>query len=90
MDERHYQLREDLAWREFEDRLLVVDSGNGQFHSLTEVGGFIWRQLHEGNNTHSGIVSALLVEFEVEADLARSDADAFLQRLVDVGLVRVE
>lgn len=87
---KKYLIRQDLAYRQLADQMVIVDPRGGVLHTLTEVGCFTWQQMEKGNHTASGMVTAITSEFEVEEDQAREDLARFLGELESKGLVSAE
>ena len=54
---------------------------------LNEVGNWLWARL-DGTRTVAELVAGVTAEFEVDESRAREDAAAFLEDLLEAGLVR--
>lgn len=52
--------------------------------TLNETGAFLWQKLQEGADLEA-LVAALTAEYDVDADTARTDAQAFLDKLTASG-----
>lgn len=52
--------------------------------SLNESGAFLWSVLEKGTD-RSGLLAALLGEYEVPQEVAEADLDAFLARIDQIG-----
>jgi hypothetical protein len=72
--------------RRFDDEVVVLDLGAGEYYSLDAVGSAIWDQL-EGGRTPEEIVGVLLARYEVDELTARGDVERIVQELLAVGLV---
>lgn len=53
---------------------------------LNKTGAFLWRKLQDGSDEEA-LVSALLEEYDIDADTAKRDVLAFVQRIKEAGLV---
>lgn len=65
-------------------RLKVLAGPDGW--DLSEVGGFIWRRC-DGRHSLDAIVEAMVRDYEVPEDTARSDVGEFLADLEASGLI---
>ena len=79
---------DDVAWREVVGEAVILDLGGGRYFGLNDVGTRVWRGLLDGLELGQ-IVERLTEEFDVSAARAERDALTLVQRLADVGLVRV-
>jgi hypothetical protein len=69
------------------DELMILDLNSGIYHSLNAVGTSIWNSLTKGR-CQSEVVDAIASEFDVPSDAASRDIDAFIARLLALGLVK--
>lgn len=72
--------------RRFDEELIVLHLGVGEYFSLDPVGSRIWEQLASGK-TREDAVAALLVEFDVDEPTARADVDRLAGELFAAGLL---
>jgi hypothetical protein len=73
-----------------ETLIVPVRGGVGDLasiYSLNELGSFLWRQLQPAK-TCEELVSVVLDEYEVTAEMAEQDVRIFLDKIKDAGLVR--
>lgn len=56
----------------------------GGMLTLNETGAMLWRVLEQGGDQEA-LVSALTREYEVSYEEARTDVDAFLNKLIQAG-----
>lgn len=73
-----------------ETLIVPVRGGVGDLasiYSLNELGSFLWRQLQPAK-TCEELVSLVLDEYDVTAEMAEQDVRTFLDKIKDVGLVR--
>jgi hypothetical protein len=71
--------RDDLAWRDIDGRVVIVDASDSQLHDLSDVATFYWL-LMDGTHSLDDLLAAAMVEFDVDAATARPD----LEELVGV------
>jgi hypothetical protein len=77
-DERVLKLREgEIATRTFDDEAIVLDLRLSTYLSTNPAGTVLWRELERGA-TRARLIQALLEEFEVSAERAAADVDAFV------------
>lgn len=72
--------------REIGDGLVIMAATGDMTHSLEEIGAFIWRQL-DGRRNLDDIAAILTEEYEVSRKQAEADLAAFVEQLLDAGLV---
>jgi len=88
--EPRLRLRSDrVSARTFEDETLAIDFHNSVYLSLNRAATVLWNKLQQGT-TRSGLISALLDEFDVSRDTAAGDVDAFLAEARARGLIVAE
>ena len=54
--------------------------------TLNESGTFLWQQLAQ-ERTEEELISALLSEYDVDIETAKSDVTEFVQKLAEAGLL---
>jgi len=77
-----------LIWRILDDEAILLSEDGTNLHMLNDVGTFIWK-IADGNLTINDIIARLCDEFDVEEDIAKSDALEFIQKLVDKGIFQI-
>jgi hypothetical protein len=80
------QRREDVPWKVLDDIILILDLKEGDFFELDEVGGRIWKGL-DGVQMIEDQAQALVDEYGIDIETARSDVIAFVSDLYAKGLV---
>ncbi len=63
----------------------AVYDNNGLFF-LTEVGAFLWDLLPEAESEET-LMEAVLAEYDVDADTAKADIQAFLEKLTAMEII---
>ncbi len=85
------KIKEGFVLRTVAGSNIVVPVGdacldfNGMI-TLNDSGAFLWRVLENGSDV-DGMTAALLKEYEVDEETARTCADGFLKKLVEAGCV---
>lgn len=79
----------NLPWREIDDCAVILSPRTGNVHELNEVGAFLWAHA-DGKLDFEALVELMAKTFEVTAEVARADADAFFSELTELGLLRRE
>jgi hypothetical protein len=77
---------ERLSWREIDDEVVALDVDTATYLSANASGRLLWRALASGA-TREELVSCLVDEFEVDAERAGADVDAFIGELSQRGLL---
>lgn len=81
----------DFLLRDVAGTLVIVPvgpavSGFPGMITLNSTGAYIW-ELLEQEQTVESLLDALMARYEVDADQARADVEAFLARLASTGAV---
>jgi hypothetical protein len=66
---------------------VMLSVQNGKYYNLGEIGGRIW-ELIEKPMSVTGLVTALMSEYEVEQDECEEQIISFLKHLLEEGLIR--
>lgn len=85
------KIKHTFAVREIAGDYILVPVGESalEFSGLittNEVGAFIWKQLSEGIEK-TEVMERVVSEFDVDADTARDDIDAFIQQLEQLNIL---
>ena len=86
------KIKEGFILREVAGSYIVVAVGNAvkEFNgviNLNETGAFLWKILEKGAEKED-LISALLAEYEVEAELATKDIEKFIEKLESAKLLK--
>lgn len=76
----------DVAFREIEQEVVILDLDSGSYFGLNAVGSRAWALLLEGR-TLADVHAVLLAEYDVTADELQRDLLEWAGRLVDKGLL---
>lgn len=77
----------DISTRTIGDETVVLNLPNSTYFSVTGIGTRIFELLGE-EHTIDELVEKITGEYEVAADVARRDIQAFLDRLAEARLIR--
>ena len=85
------KIRKELIRREIAGDVILVPVGgtmlenNGLF-ALNELGAFLWDRLETAED-ESTLVAAVLAEYDVDEETARTDTAEFLQKLREMEII---
>jgi hypothetical protein len=88
MPERYPAQNPRAAWRVYDGRAVIITPEDSRLHSLNEVGTLVW-EAADGRTPVTEIVARVCGEFDVTAERAAADVDAFVEDLVGRGLLSV-
>jgi len=77
---------EDVMSRELDGEAVLLDLTSGRYFGLNATAARVWALLVEGLDREA-ITARIVVEFQVTPQLARSDVDAFIDALLERGLL---
>jgi hypothetical protein len=86
-DESRWICRDGVTAAELDGETALLDENSGMYFGLDAVGSLIWSFLARGASVKE-MVLAVVDQFEVRAETAASDLKAFLEVLLDRGLIR--
>lgn len=75
--------------QEVDGEMVLLDMESENYFGLDEVGTSIWQAMQENADLEK-VFAALLEQYEVSQEVLKSDLLAFIQRLEESGLVKVE
>lgn len=78
---------QELATRRVGDDVMVLDLRTSQYFAVGGAGTVILQLLQDRDLSLDDLVTELTARFDVDADRARADAEQFLGRLDDAGLL---
>ncbi len=81
-----FALHPRVAWQVLDGEAILIDLDRGRTLGLNETGSFLWPRL--ASSSEDDLVGALVAEFDVTSETARSDVHAFLQQLRERGFVQ--
>jgi hypothetical protein len=81
------QLRsEGISWTEVDGEVVALDVSAAIYLAANETGAMLWRAL-AGGSTRNELAQLVIDAYDVPADQAAADIDAFLADLQDRGLL---
>ena len=85
---RPYLLRNrGITWRELDGEIVALDLQSSTYLKVKGAGAVVWPLLAAGTNLEA-MVEAVLEVYNVEPDIARSELEAFLDKLSERKLLR--
>jgi hypothetical protein len=89
MTEKYITRSTAIAARMLGGEMMIMSATDSTFFTLSEVATAIW-QAADGRTPLSDIVTQVICnQFEVEADIARADAEQFISELSQYGILLV-
>jgi hypothetical protein len=89
MTEKYITRSTAIAARMLGGEMMIMSATDSTFFTLSEVATVIW-QAADGRTPLSDIVTQVICnQFEVEADIARADAEQFISELSQYGILLV-
>ncbi len=76
----------DVAFRQIEEEIVLLNLKTGQYFSLDEVGARIWSHLME-THTLEATIETMLEEYQVEPEQLYEDITEFIAQLQSHGLI---
>ena len=78
------KIKDEFILREVASEIVVIPTGDtwdlNMMITLNETGAFLWRQL-EQDTDEAAMVAALLSEYDVDEETARTSVSAFVSKL---------
>jgi hypothetical protein len=71
---------EALTWREVDGEIVVLDRRSWMYMGVNGAGVMLWKQIIEGASL-SRLVECLCDAYEIDAEVAQRDVEAFLEML---------
>lgn len=81
-----FRLSDDVQVSQDSSNTILLNVKDGQFYSLTEVGGFVLARLRDGEELRA-IISELEAQYGEPRQRLAADVEMFVQDLVRKGLV---
>lgn len=74
--------------QEVDGEMVLLDMNSENYFGLDEIGTAIWQGMQE-KETLQEVFELLLKQYDVEPDLLKKDLLAFVDKLIDHGIVNV-
>jgi len=75
-----------VVYETFEDEVVAINFGTGNYYSLQRVAYDIWSLIEQGNNAE-GIIKRIILKYDGEPQKIEEAIETFLQELQQEGLV---
>lgn len=89
MTDQQIRLSDNVLMQKVADEAVLLDLDSQSYFGLDPVGTVIWEGISQGK-TEVEIVEHITSEFEVDAEVARRDLRAFIDKLRKDKLISVE
>ncbi len=76
----HLHIDPTLTWRLLDGEAVIVSPQSGQIRVLNHAGALIWQMAAEAKSVGE-IIEALMVAYNISADQAQTDLEAFINDL---------
>ena len=75
--------------QEVDGEMVLLDMNSENYFGLDEVGTAIWQEI-QNNGDLNEVFKVLLEQYEVQEDVLKNDLMAFVERLEESGLIKVD
>lgn len=87
------KISEEFALREIAGNYIVIPFGEKTVNfnamiTLNETGAFLWKQLEE-EKTQMELLNAMVKEYEIDDETAKSDIEKFCEKLKTSGILEL-
>jgi hypothetical protein len=80
------RLREEIAWREIDGEIVLLDLTGSAYYTVSRSGLVLWPAVVEGS-TAAELTDRLAQSFSLDRETAARDVGEFLQALANEGLL---
>ncbi len=80
------KIKENLAYRQIEGKIYIVDTSNSSLYCLNDTGSLIFKGIEKKLSVEK-IVEKLCSEYEVEYSVAEKDVKDYIEILKNFGIV---
>jgi hypothetical protein len=84
-NERYQPVKQHL-YSDLKGEAVILNMENGKYYGLNGVGVSIWKALSDAASV-TEIESAILAEYEVDAETCRAEVQAFVSQMLDEKLI---
>lgn len=78
---------ENISWKQLGDRVVAVDTNNGDYYTFNEVASTIWAAICDKKSIDE-IVAIVLEEYDItDTEKVRQDIDAQLAQWKEMNLI---
>ena len=82
------QRNDDIIFTDLDDTIVMMDPEQGTYYELDAVGTQIWTLLENASSV-TDLCDALAVVYDVTPDVCRRDVLEFIEKVLEMGVVRV-
>ncbi|MDS3861860.1 PqqD family protein [Thermosynechococcaceae cyanobacterium BACA0444] len=82
------QIPDHIVYQDIDGELVLLDLNQGVYYGLKDVGKRCWELIAE-NQDRTGIIEAVVQEYDVSPELLISDLDTLLADFTTKGLVTI-
>lgn len=86
MEDRIFHRQENIASREVDGEIVLVNSRNMQVHQLNRTASFVWEKC-DGVHTVADIIESLTSEFDVLPETAQQEVIGLIAQLQQLDLI---
>jgi len=86
---KRVQFADTVFAQEVDGEMVLLDMNSENYFGLDAVGSSIWQAIEAEDGVLERVLPILLDEYEVEEDVLKRDLLAFVEQLVESGLVQV-
>ena len=80
---------QNVAWRDVNDEVVILDLKSGEYYTLNSVGQFIWKSAMQ-DMPLTDIQQAIVDEFDVAPERAEKDLHEFVAAMIQEGMLHEE
>ena len=84
-----FQTAANITWRDIRGELIALQLDSGEYFSFNEIGRLVWLAVTEGQTPRQAL-ARIAAEYDIEPEQAEADVSAFLQGLLDGGLLALK
>ncbi len=81
-----FKTSENIAWRNVNEEIVILDLKSGEYFTLNDVGQFIWLAVADQKNVGE-IRRIVVAEFDVSPEKASEDIKKFITEMLEEGLL---
>ena len=76
----------NITWRDIRGELIALRLDSGEYFSFNEIGRLVWLAVTDGQTPRQA-AARVVEEYDIQPEQAEADVSAFLQGLLDSGLL---
>ncbi|MCK4798306.1 MAG: PqqD family protein [Spirochaetes bacterium] len=85
-DDTKFKTTENIAWRNVNDEIVVLNLKSGEYFTLNDVGQVIWTAIADEKNVEE-IKMKIIDEYDVSKEKATGDIIQFITGMIEEGLL---